>query len=111
MALKQLTRTEFEQDVEHGKGRVVVDFFAEWCGPCHQVAPELEELASKWDGQVTFVKLDIDENPDLAHKYEVFSIPMIMLFVDGEVAAHVMGALPGHVIEHDLGLVSDHAVR
>lgn len=109
MALKKLTGTEFEREVENGTGRVVVDFFAEWCGPCHQIAPELEALASKWDGSVRFVKLDIDENPRVAEKYEIYSIPTIVLFVDGKVVGTTMGARPGHEIEHDLGLASGHA--
>ncbi|MFN2587031.1 MAG: thioredoxin [Actinomycetota bacterium] len=108
MGLRKLTQAEFEQEVEGGRGQVVVDFFAEWCGPCHQVAPELERLAAKWDGSVRFVKLDIDENPEVATKYGVFSIPTIVLFVDGDVAATTMGAGLGRAIEHDLGL-SDHA--
>lgn len=109
MALQKLTAIEFQQEVENGSGRVVVDFFAEWCGPCHQVAPELEALASKWGGTVRFVKVDIDENPAAAQKYGVFSIPTIALFVDGKVAGSTMGARPGRVIEHDLGLSSGHA--
>lgn len=104
MALEILAGDEFAEQVESGQGRVVVDFFANWCGPCHQVAPELERLGSKWQGRVRFVKLDIDDNPDIAERYGVFSIPTIALFVDGELVAQTMGALPAHVLEKDLRL-------
>jgi thioredoxin 1 len=109
VALTKLTNADFKREVEDADGRVVVDFYADWCGPCHQVAPALEELASKWEGTVRFVKVDIDENPDLAQKYGVFSIPTIALFEDGEVATQTLGARPAHAIEHALGLAAGHA--
>ncbi|MGH9196282.1 MAG: thioredoxin [Acidimicrobiia bacterium] len=108
MALSKLTDADFRRDVENAEGRVVVDFYADWCGPCHQVAPALEELSSKWEGDIRFVKVDIDESPQLAQAYRVFSIPTIMLFEGGKVVAHTMGARPAHAIEHELGL-AEHA--
>ena len=66
MTLSKLTDADFKRDVVNAEGRVVVDFYADWCGPCHQVAPALEELSSKWEGDVRFVKVNIDENPQLA---------------------------------------------
>lgn len=109
MAVSKLAGKAFKREVEASGGRVVVDFYADWCGPCRQVAPALEELASKWEGSVRFAKVNIDENPRLAKAYEIFSIPTIVLFEDGEVAARTMGARPATVIERDLGLADGHA--
>ena len=109
MALSKLTAQEFKRDVENTEGRVVVDFYADWCGPCHQVAPAIEELSSKWEGDVRCVKVNIDENPQLAQANRVFSIPSIMLFEGGKVVAHTMGARPAHAIERELGLTEHHA--
>jgi len=80
MAISKLTSADFKREVEDRDGRVFVDFYADWCGPCRQVAPTLEELSSKWEGTVRFVKVNIDDNPQLARKYGVLSIPTIMLF-------------------------------
>ena len=107
--ISKLTSSEFKREVESAEGRVVVDFYADWCGPCHQVAPALEELSSKWEGDVRFVKVNIDENPQLAKAYRVFSIPTIMLFEGGKVVAQTMGVRPAHAIERDLGLPGHHA--
>ena len=81
----------------------------DWCGPCRLVAPELEELSSKWDGGVRFVTVDIDESPELASQYGVYSIPTIILFENGQVAAQTRGARPADAIEHELGLAHGHA--
>ncbi len=109
MTLSKLTDADFKRDVVNAEGRVVVDFYADWCGPCHQVAPALEELSSKWEGDVRFVKVNIDENPQLAQAYRVFSIPTIMLFEGGKVVAQTMGVRPAYAIERDLGLTEHHA--
>ncbi len=91
---KQVTDTSFESDVLSASGPVVVDFWAEWCGPCKQIAPALEEISSEMDGKVTIAKINIDENPQTPSTYGVRGIPTLMLFKNGEVADTKVGALP-----------------
>ncbi|BAI73360.1 thioredoxin 1 [Azospirillum sp. B510] len=90
----KVTDDSFEQDVLKADGPVLVDFWAEWCGPCKMIAPALDELAGEYDGKVTIAKLNIDENPDTPTKYGVRGIPTLMLFKGGSVAATKIGALP-----------------
>jgi len=91
---KQITDDSFDTDVLRASGPVLVDFWAEWCGPCKQIAPALEELAKELAGKVTVTKLNIDDNPSTPGKYGVRGIPTLMLFKNGEVAATKIGALP-----------------
>ncbi|MBP2306063.1 thioredoxin TrxA [Azospirillum melinis] len=90
----KVTDDSFEQDVLKADGPVLVDFWAEWCGPCKMIAPALDELAGDYEGKVTVAKLNIDENPDTPTKYGVRGIPTLMLFKGGSVAATKIGALP-----------------
>ena len=91
---KQVTDSSFDSDVLSASGPVVVDFWAEWCGPCKQIAPALEEISSEMDGQVTIAKINIDENPQTPSTYGVRGIPTLMLFKNGEVVDTKVGALP-----------------
>ncbi len=91
---KQVTDSSFQQDVLGAKGPVVVDFWAEWCGPCKQIAPALEEISAEMGDRVTIAKINIDENPETPSNYGVRGIPTLMLFKNGEVADTKVGALP-----------------
>jgi thioredoxin 1 len=89
-----VTDSSFEADVVKASGPVLVDFWAEWCGPCRQIAPALEELSKDLAGKITVAKINIDENPQTPSKYGVRGIPTLMIFKDGAVAATKIGALP-----------------
>ena len=87
----------FEAEVLGSEGPVVVDFWAPWCGPCRVIAPIMKELADQHNGRVRFVKLNVDENPHTAARYNVLSIPTLILFEGGEAQSTVVGAMPrGH---------------
>ncbi|NNF79931.1 MAG: thioredoxin [Rhizobiales bacterium] len=88
----QVTDADFEATVLNSDRPVVVDFWAEWCGPCKQIGPALEELASDLDGKVTIAKINIDDNPNVPVKYGIRSIPTLMMFKGGEVASTQIGA-------------------
>lgn len=94
MSSKPVSDDSFENDVLKADVPVLVDFWAEWCGPCKMIAPALEEIATELDGRVQIAKVNIDENPMTPQKYGVRGIPTLILFKDGEVAATKVGALP-----------------
>lgn len=104
MAVTQVTTSSFRQEVLESDVPVVVDFYADWCEPCRMVSPAIDALSEEWAGRIRFVKVDIDQSPELAEGYGVMSIPTIMLFERGEVAGWVVGARPGYLIERELGL-------
>jgi len=88
-----LTDGSFENDVLKAEGPILVDFWAEWCGPCNMIAPILDEIAEEFEGKLTITKLNIDQNPATAPKYGIRGIPTLLLFKNGEVAATKVGAL------------------
>jgi thioredoxin 1 len=98
----QVTDSDFEEKVLGSPTPVLVDFWAEWCGPCHMVAPVLEEIASEKKGALTIAKLDIDENPDTARRFGILSIPSMLLFVDGVEKRRLVGARGKQQILGDL---------
>lgn len=87
-----VTDADFEEKVLNSSTPVLVDFWAEWCGPCHMVAPVLEEIASEKQGKLTVAKLDVDNNPAVSQRYGILSIPSMLLFVDGVEKRRVVGA-------------------
>jgi thioredoxin 1 len=89
-----VTDATFDQDVLGAEGPVVVDFWAEWCGPCRMISPALEEIAGEMAGKVTIAKLNVDENPDITSRYGVRSIPTLIIFNKGEATAMQVGAVP-----------------
>ena len=91
---KPVSDSSFKSDVLDASGPVLVDFWAEWCGPCKQIAPALEEIGTELGGKLTIAKLNVDENQQTPGQYGIRGIPTLMLFKDGKVAATKVGALP-----------------
>lgn len=91
--ISAISDASFEQDVLQSDVPVLVDYWAEWCGPCKMIAPVLEEIAGDYAGRMKIAKLNVDENPDTPPKFGIRGIPTLMLFKDGEVAATKVGAL------------------
>jgi thioredoxin 1 len=109
MAALAITTANFDDEVAASKLPVLVDFWAEWCGPCRAVAPVVDQIADEYDGRVKVAKLDVDAEPALAGRYGVLSIPTIILFKDGEPVAQSVGAKPKERLVRDLQL-EEHAV-
>jgi thioredoxin 1 len=100
-----VTESTFEQEVLQSDKPVLVDFWAEWCGPCHAVSPVLDRIVAERNGEIKLVKVNIDEEQELAMRFGVQSIPTMILFKDGQPAAATMVARPKGDIERQLGLV------
>ncbi len=94
LSVKDITIKEFENEVLKSKSPVFVDFWAEWCGPCRVFSPIVEEISTEYEKKMKFFKLNVDDNPEVAEKYNVMSIPTAILFEKGEVKAMTIGAVP-----------------
>ena len=92
--VRAVTAAEFEREVLQAEGLVLVDFWAAWCPPCRRLAPTLDGLAAEYEGRLSVVKVDVDENPELAQRYGIQSIPTLILFRDGRAVDKRLGALP-----------------
>jgi thioredoxin 1 len=99
MGVGKVSDATFETEVLKSSGPVVVDFWAEWCGPCKMIAPALEEIAGSLGEKVKIVKLNVDENQNVATKYGIMSIPTLMIFKNGEMVARQVGAAPKQKLE------------
>ena len=104
-----VTETTFDQEVLESETPVLVDFWAEWCGPCHAVSSILERIVEERSGELKLVKVNIDEEQELARRYGIMSIPAMILFKEGEPAAATIGAQPKGALERALGLVEAEA--
>lgn len=104
MSVTDLSTEAFDSEVLGSERPVVVDFYADWCGPCHHLSPIIEELSRKWSGRVRFAKVNIDREPELANTYGVRSIPTLIVFEGGRAKARSIGAKPPAALERDLGL-------
>ena len=97
-----LTEDNFEREVLKSKQPVLVDFWADWCAPCHRIAPAIEELAQEFDGSATIAKLNVDEEPELARRYGIRSIPSLLFFRSGEAVDRIAGVQPKRVLSEKL---------
>ena len=104
-----MTAADFESEVLQSEHPVIVDFWADWCGPCHLVSPVLEQIAEERAGELRVVKVNVEEQPELAMRYGVRSLPTIVLFRDGKPSAAAIGARPKKALEKSLGLGSAEA--
>ena len=104
MTTHKASDASFEQDVLKSDTPVVVDFWAEWCGPCKTIAPILDEIADEQVGKVKITKLNVDENPSIAQRYGVMSIPTMLVFEGGEVTKSIVGSKPKATLMEELGL-------
>lgn len=101
-ATKAVTDASFEGDVLKNTKPVLVEYWAEWCGPCRQVAPVLDEIAAEYSGKIDIVKLNVDENPQVVQTYRILNIPTMTVFKDGQIVKEMVGARPKSALLRDL---------
>jgi len=101
-ATRAVTDESFEAEVLKNSKPVIVDYWAEWCGPCKMIAPVLEEIAREYGEKIDVVKLNVDENPDVAQRYQILAIPTLNVFQNGEVVKQIKGAKPKAALLKDL---------
>ena len=103
----EISDGNFEQIVLQAERPVLVDFWAAWCAPCRMVAPLVKELAEEYEGRVSFAKLDVDQNPKIASKYNIMSIPTLLIFKKGEPVSHIVGFRPKAELKRSLDAIVD----
>ncbi|WDZ91001.1 thioredoxin [Nocardiopsis sp. HUAS JQ3] len=101
-AVKQVTDATFKEEVLSSDKPVLVDFWADWCGPCKQMAPVLDKLAEEYGDKIEVVKINTDQNPETPRSYNVLSLPTMNLYKDGEVVKQIIGAKPKRLLEKEL---------